>query len=82
MMPPQPSRPMPTVELESVAPALLLPPVQARSCVAAAQAGGPFELGDRVLSLRSGGDGPIFGLRGTVRLSIKKIPSKDLVCGL
>ncbi len=66
MMPPGQTRPMPAVELESVSPALLLPPVQARSTVAAALAGGVFELGDRVISLRSGGDGPPFGLRGTV----------------
>jgi hypothetical protein len=66
MMPPGAARPMPPVELEAVAPALLLPPVQARSTVAAALAGGIFELGDRVTSLRAGGDGPPFGLRGTV----------------
>ncbi len=66
MMPPGATRPMPAVELESVTPALLLPPAQARSTVAAALAGGPFELGDRVVSLRAGGDGPPFGLRGTV----------------
>ncbi|BDA46451.1 5'-3' exoribonuclease 1 [Coccomyxa sp. Obi] len=66
MMPPGQTRPMPAVELESVSPALLLPPVQARSTVAAALAGGVFELGDRVVSLRAGGDGPPFGLRGTV----------------
>lgn len=65
-MPPGAARPMPPVELEAVAPALLLPPVQARSTVAAALAGGIFELGDRVISLRAGGDGPPFGLRGTV----------------
>lgn len=69
MMPPGAARPMPPVELEAVAPALLLPPVQARSTVAAALAGGIFQLGDRVISLRAGGDGPPFGLRGTVSVS-------------
>jgi hypothetical protein len=79
MMPPAQFRPMPTVELESVAPGLLLPPVRARSCVAAAQAGGPFDLGDRVLSLREGGDGPPFGLRGTVSTAIP-LPIQDVAC--
>jgi hypothetical protein len=67
MMPLQAARPMPAVELEAVPPTLLLPPVQPRGSVAAALAGGPFELGDRVLSLRAKGEGPPFGLRGTVR---------------
>ena len=52
------------VELDSVAPALLLPPAT-RGGVVAALAGGSFAVGDRVASIK--GDGiPPFGARGTV----------------
>ncbi|KAK9818370.1 hypothetical protein WJX72_011521 [[Myrmecia] bisecta] len=61
---PPPSRPLPSIHLENVAPALLLPPAE-RGGVAMALAGGVFELGDRVASIRATGTPP-FGLRGTV----------------
>ena len=69
MLPPPPARALPPVELENVAPSLLLPPAEtrARSAVVAALAGGSVELGDRVACLRVGG-APPFGARGTVGL--------------
>ncbi|GAB4816899.1 hypothetical protein N2152v2_003945 [Parachlorella kessleri] len=62
-LPPRPKLP-PAVELENVAPALLLPPA-ARGAVVVALAGGTFEIGDRVTSLCGSGTPP-FGHRGTV----------------
>jgi hypothetical protein len=71
---------VPEIELENVAPTMLLPPA-ARGGVSAALAGGTFDLGDRVVSIKAGGGGaggaggggsglagaaPPFGSRGTV----------------
>lgn len=69
MLPPPPAHALPAVELENVAPSLLLPPAEARAraSVVAALAGGAVELGDRVACLRVGG-APPFGARGTVCL--------------
>jgi len=52
------------VELDEVAPALLLPPLDVHSPLTAL-VGGPTSVGDRVVSLAAGGQPP-FGLRGTV----------------
>lgn len=49
MLPPTQKAP-PTVEMENVSPALLLPPAQlGGSSIAVAQTGGHFDLGDRVV---------------------------------
>lgn len=53
-----------TLEMENVAPALLLPPLD-RGGLTSAFAGGTFELADRVVSAGSAG-APPFGARGTV----------------
>ena len=53
-----------TVEMESVAPAMLLPPIEPGGLMAAFS-GGSFALGDRVVSAGSAGIPP-FGTRGTV----------------
>ncbi|KAK9865531.1 hypothetical protein WJX84_008983 [Apatococcus fuscideae] len=63
-LPPQSARAMPAVQLENVSPSLLLPPAE-RGGVTAALAGGFFELGDRVASLRAGSVPPL-GVRGTI----------------
>lgn len=47
-------QPQPPVELENVAPTLLLPPVE-RGGVLTAMAGGVFDLGDRVACLHNTG---------------------------
>ena len=52
------------IELENVAPALLLPPLE-RGGPASAFAGGTYEIGDRVVAVGSTGTPP-FGSRGTV----------------
>ncbi|KAL4438007.1 hypothetical protein ABPG77_004228 [Micractinium sp. CCAP 211/92] len=52
------------VELENVAPTLLLPPTE-KGGMAAALAGGVFEIGDRVAAITGSGS-PAFGSRGTV----------------
>jgi 5'-3' exoribonuclease 1 len=52
------------IELENVAQALLLPPLE-RGGPASAFAGGTFEIGDRVVAVGSTGTPP-FGTRGTV----------------
>lgn len=59
----------PLAEIENVAPGLLLPPPKPRSGVAAALAGGGFELCDRIvcLSPQGAGERPPLGARGTVR---------------
>ena len=61
--------PPPAVEVENVAPGLLLPPPRPRSVVAAALAGGNAQLGDRVACLAPAGVAarPPLGARGTVR---------------
>lgn len=53
------------MELENVAPALLLPPAAKGGGLTAALAGGAFDLGDRVAAVGGGGVPP-FGARGTV----------------
>ncbi|KAI8112489.1 hypothetical protein M9434_003812 [Picochlorum sp. BPE23] len=53
-----------TVEMESVSPALLLPPIEPGGLMAAFS-GGSFALGDRVVSAGATGIPP-FGIRGTV----------------
>ncbi|KAL4425618.1 hypothetical protein ABPG75_009634 [Micractinium tetrahymenae] len=52
------------VELENVAPTLLLPPTE-KGGMAAALAGGVFDIGDRVAAITGSGS-PAFGCRGTV----------------
>jgi 5'-3' exoribonuclease 1 len=63
-LPPNISKTVPAVELENVAPALLMAPLM-KGGVASAFAGGNFEIGDRVLTVSSVG-APAFGSRGTV----------------
>ena len=53
------------LELENVAPPLLLPPAEKGAALTAALAGGTFDLGDRVVAIGSSGVPP-FGARGTV----------------
>eukprot|EP00884_Botryococcus_braunii_P018818 jgi/Botrbrau1/561/Bobra.0010s0030.1 len=64
-LPAMPAQPPVPIELENVAPWLLLSPVDPHSHIAAELAGGEFELGDRVVSLTSKGSPPL-GLRGTI----------------
>jgi len=63
-LPPNITKTLPAVELENVAPALLMAPL-VKGGVASAFAGGNFEIGDRVLTASSLG-APAFGSRGTV----------------
>jgi 5'-3' exoribonuclease 1 len=63
-LPPNISKTSPPVELENVAPALLMAPL-VKGGTASAFAGGNFEIGDRVITVRSSG-APAFGSRGTV----------------
>lgn len=62
-LPPR-AREQAAVELENVAPTLLLPPTE-KGGMAAALAGGVFDIGDRVAAI-SGSGSPAFGSRGTV----------------
>jgi hypothetical protein len=63
-LPPNIAKTLPPVELENVAPALLMSPL-VKGGTASAFAGGNFELGDRVVTVSSSG-APAFGSRGTV----------------
>lgn len=63
---PPPRRSPPTLEVEGVAPPLLLPPVDPAEMTLAI-AGGSFDVGDRIVYLGPGGAGsPPFGARGAV----------------
>lgn len=63
-LPPNITKTLPAVELENVAPALLMAPL-VKGGIASVFAGGNFEIGDRVLTVSSVG-APAFGSRGTV----------------
>ncbi|KAI3438723.1 hypothetical protein D9Q98_001143 [Chlorella vulgaris] len=62
-LPPR-AKEQPPIELENVAATLLLPPTE-KGGVAAALAGGVFDIGDRVACIGGSGS-PAFGTRGTV----------------